>query len=124
MALNMTVHHFRKVGNDMVLEKTMPYAAINVGRINGIDQGFYYLQSGLCYPGKNGKPLKVHEIPEELWGKMKDMNPRVLEEVGWLEKTQEHFEQPVKPKEKVIAKRKRGRPRKEANTEEVAPARE
>lgn len=123
MALSLTVHHMRKVGNDAVLDKVTPYAAIKPGRVDGVDPGYYYLQSGLCYPGKNGKPLKSHEIPDAIWGKMKDMNPKVLQEVGWLEKMQEHFNQPVKPKEKVIAKRKAGRPRKEANTE-GAPATE
>lgn len=123
MALSMVVHHLRKVGNDAVLDKVTPYAAINLGRVDGVDQGSYYLQSGLCYPGKNGKPIKSENIPDALWGKMKDMNPKVLQEVGWLEKTQEHFNQSVKPKEKVIAKRKAGRPRKAANTE-GAPATE
>ena len=126
MALTFTVHNFKKVGNDLVLEKVTPYVAIKPDRRDGVDPGYYYLQTGLCYPGKNGKPLKSHEIPDDVWGKMRDMNRKVLEEVGWFEKMQEHFEQPAKPKEKVLAKAKRkaGRPRKVANTEEGAPATE
>ena len=124
MALSMTVHHYRKQGQQLVLEKTTPYAAVKPDRTNGVDMGYFYLQSGLCYPGQNGKPLKSADIPEAVWGKMKDMSVKVLQEVGWHEKVQEHFSQPVKPKEKVIAKRKGGRPRKVANTEEGAPATE
>lgn len=118
MALNPIVHHMKKVGNDLVLDKVTPYAAIKGDMVGGQEVGYYYLQSGHCYSGKNGKPMKLDEIPEWLWNRMKSMNKVVLEETGWLEKMQEHFSQPVKPKEKRGPK-KFGRPRK---TPEVAPA--
>lgn len=100
MALDLTPHKLKKVGNEVRVEKVNPHARIK------IDAGTFYIQGGKCYAGANSRPLRNEEIPLAMWAMLKSMNPRVIAECGWTEKLAEHFDLNEKGKVRKPRKKK------------------
>ena len=117
MAFDPVPHKLRHKGNEMILEKTNAFA-----KVKSAEHGEYNIQAGKVYSGQSGRPLKAEEIPEWLWNIMKNMSPKVLEEIGMTEKIRERFDLDAKnkPKKPEKAKRAPRKPKVEAKEPEVA----
>ncbi len=104
MGFDTKVHHYAKVPGQRIahLQKVTPYAYLNNGEKDE-EVPKVLLRGGKCW-GMNGK--EITPAPQWVIEKIKDMNSKVLEELGWANKLQAVEEKPKPTRKRRRAAKK------------------